>query len=446
MLQFSSFGALVVALVIGMGSTVLVHARRSLRHEAYLRRFTLVGLGLMAACSLMALSADLVLLTISWVLISRLAVELIKTGPSVGVAQRSLRAQRSFVAGDLALIIAAGVLVAATGSTAIADVGRAGTPALALVSVLLVIAAASRSASGPFVRWLPDSLGAPTPSSALLHAGVVNGGAILLIKLGPASTEPLPGAIAALLIGGITCVFAEAVMLTRPDVKGRLAWSTIAQMSFTLLMCGLGLHVAAGLHLVAHGLYKGALFLGSGNGVKTAVRSSRAPGSPASVPARAFGAGAAVIIGLTMVVTVAVSGTSWSAELAVPAGLAWVAATCAALAWGRRSVSRRGRAAAVGVGAGSMVTFLAVTLALKHLVSAELHVTDPAVSPWLVVPVLVGLMAVAVAPRSLPVWRHIRAAGRPTAAPRLHLPGPLAWRPERATTAAHQPAVHHIGA
>jgi NAD(P)H-quinone oxidoreductase subunit 5 len=434
------FDVLLLSLIIGMGSTVLGFAARSLRHEPYQRRFTAVGAMLVAAGSVLVLSGNLIVITASWIATSWLAVALIRTGPSAGVWERSARARRSFAIGDVALVAAVATMVSSTGSTAVADLDQAGPLALGVAGVLAVVAAASRSASGPFFRWLPDSLGAPTPSSALLHAGVVNGGALLLIKLAPATAETLPAAMVALVIGGASCAFAEAVMLTRPDVKGRLAWSTIAQMSFTMVLCGLGLHVAAGLHLVAHGFYKGALFLGSGSTVRQTVRHHRAPaGSGGRHP------GAFVLAGTVAGATLWATGAEVHADLAVPAGLACVATGCAVQAWMRRSTTTRERLAAATAGAALLITFLLVTLGFEGIVKADLAVGEPSLSAWWVLPVLAALGAVALAPRNLAAWKLIRAAGRPATAPRLTVPGPLAWRPGASAPVRTRPALDHLG-
>ena len=435
------FDVLLLSLVIGMGSTVLAFASRSLRHEPYRRRFTATGALLVLSGAVLVLTTDLIVLAAAWVATSWLAVSLIRTGPATGVADRSGRAVRSFAVGDLALLAAVGILATATGSTAVADLDRAGPLALGAAGVLLVVAAASRSASGPFFRWLPDSLGAPTPSSALLHAGVVNGGALLLIKLAPATAGTFPGAVAAVAVGGVTCVFAEAVMLTRPDVKGRLAWSTIAQMSFTMVLCGLGLHVAAGLHLVAHGFYKGALFLGSGSTVRRTVRHDRAPAGAGGRHVEAFVLAAAVAA-----VTVWATGTEVHADLAVPLGLACIATGCATQAAMRRSATARGRLTTAAAGTILLVAYLLLTVRLEGAVAADLTVPDPVLSAWWVLAVLGALCAVALAPRHLAVWTRIRAAGRPTAAPRLTRPGALARRPDTVSPAPHLPALDHIGA
>ena len=98
---------------------------------------------------------------------------------------------------------------------------------VALAAVLVVVAAATRGAAGPFMRWLPDTLAAPTPASAVLHAGVVASGVLVLLRHGSdvatSSDAALALAVAAVVLGGITCIVAEAVMTTRPDTKGQLA-------------------------------------------------------------------------------------------------------------------------------------------------------------------------------------------------------------------------------
>src|SRR5690606_35991920 len=104
--------------------------------------------------------------------------------------------------------------------------------------------------------------------SALLHAGVINAGGFLLIRFADVMLSA-PGALAMLaLVGGFTAVFGALVMLTQPAVKTSLAWSTVAQMGFMMLQCGLALFPLALLHIVAHSLYKAHAFLASGGAVE----------------------------------------------------------------------------------------------------------------------------------------------------------------------------------
>lgn len=189
--------------------------------------------------------------------------------------------------GDVALTLAGVLLVARFGTADLDGLARAaaagglGATGHAAV-VLLVLAAALKTASFPLHGWLTEVMEAPTPVSALLHAGIINSGGVLLLKVaGLVSLSP--GAMAALvMIGGFTALFGAAVMLAQSAIKTALAWSTVAQMGFMVLQCGLGLWPVALLHILAHSLYKAHAFLASGDAVR-AVAGIRRPG-PVAVP------------------------------------------------------------------------------------------------------------------------------------------------------------------
>lgn len=159
-----------------------------------------------------------------------------------------------------------------------------GTACLGGLAWLLVLAAALKSAQFPFHTWLPDTMETPTPVSALMHAGIINAGGFLVVRFSPILVE-VPAALGALaLVGAFTALFASVVMLTQTSVKRSLAYSTIAQMGFMMLQCGLGAFSLAVLHLVAHSLYKAHAFLSSG-GVVELKRSAWTPaGRPSAHP------------------------------------------------------------------------------------------------------------------------------------------------------------------
>ena len=190
-------------------------------------------------------------------------------------------------AGDVALILATVLLVSAFGTTNIAALNALGAdgltgPGAQVAVALLVLTAALKTASFPLHGWLTEVMEAPTPVSALLHAGIINSGGVLLIAMS-GLVEASTAAMAALvMLGGLTALFGSVVMLTQSAVKTALAWSTVAQMGFMLLQCGLGLWPLALLHIVAHSLYKAHSFLGSGGAVQAVLRVRR-PG-PIAVP------------------------------------------------------------------------------------------------------------------------------------------------------------------
>lgn len=139
---------------------------------------------------------------------------------------------------------------------------------LTLLSSLLLVAAMTKSAQFPFHFWLPETLEAPTPVSALMHAGLINAGGFLFIRLSPLFfATPLTMALA-VTVGLFTALYGTTLMLIRTDVKGKLVYSTMGQMGFMILECGLGMVSLATLHLVAHGIFKATAFLGSGRAIE----------------------------------------------------------------------------------------------------------------------------------------------------------------------------------
>jgi NAD(P)H-quinone oxidoreductase subunit 5 len=139
------------------------------------------------------------------------------------------------------------------------------SPALHVATCLLVFGVLLKSAQIPFHGWMQAVMEAPTPVSALLHAGVVNIGGFVMIRLSPLMAHAYIAQSILLGVGLFTTVIAALVMTTRVAVKGVLAWSTIGQMGFMLVQCGLGAWHLALMHLLAHSLYKAHTFLSSGS-------------------------------------------------------------------------------------------------------------------------------------------------------------------------------------
>src|SRR5262249_55706852 len=143
------------------------------------------------------------------------------------------------------------------------------SPGLHLATALLVVGVLLKSAQIPFHGWMQQVMEAPTPVSALLHAGIVNIGGFVMIRLAPLMAHAHLAQGMLVTVGLITAFIASLVMTTRVSVKQILAWSTISQMGFMLLQCGLGIWQLALLHLLAHSCYKAHSFLSSGGAVET---------------------------------------------------------------------------------------------------------------------------------------------------------------------------------
>jgi NAD(P)H-quinone oxidoreductase subunit 5 len=157
------------------------------------------------------------------------------------------------------------------------------TPAFVHVAaILLIITALLKSAQFPSHGWIIEVMETPTPVSALLHAGIVNAGGFLVLRFAHIIALSVPTLDTLAIIGGFTALFGSVVMLTQTSIKVSLAYSTIAQMGFMMLECGLGAFSAAMLHIFAHSLYKAHAFLSSGSVIDIA-RASWTP-SPGGKP------------------------------------------------------------------------------------------------------------------------------------------------------------------
>jgi len=137
--------------------------------------------------------------------------------------------------------------------------------AVTAITLLLFVGAMSKSAQFPIHVWLPASLYAPTPVHALLHAGIINAGGFLINRLAPLYGQSPVTLHVAFVVGGVTAIVAAAIMLTRSDIKTMLGYSTIGQMGYMIMECGLGAFALAIFHLIAHGLFKATVFLNCGN-------------------------------------------------------------------------------------------------------------------------------------------------------------------------------------
>ena len=145
------------------------------------------------------------------------------------------------------------------------------------IVTLLFIAVMTKSAQLPFHIWLPDTMETPTPVSALMHAGVINSGGFLLARISPALVGIQWLMIVITLIGLATAILGTYWMQQQPDTKKKLAYSTMGQMGYMVMQCGLGVFSAAIFHLIAHGFFKATLFLNVGETIATHKHTKHKP-------------------------------------------------------------------------------------------------------------------------------------------------------------------------
>jgi NAD(P)H-quinone oxidoreductase subunit 5 len=177
-----------------------------------------------------------------------------------------------------------------------------------VAALMLVCTALLKSAQLPLHGWLIEVMETPTPVSALLHAGIINSGGFLVLRFADVISLSTPALYSLALIGGMTALFGSVVMLTQTSIKVSLAYSTIAQMGFMMLECGLGAFSAALLHILAHSLYKAHAFLSSGSVIDIA-RASWTP-SPGGQPHPArLAISIVAVLGVTIIVGAAFGTT-----------------------------------------------------------------------------------------------------------------------------------------
>ena len=137
---------------------------------------------------------------------------------------------------------------------------------LTSVAVLLFIGAAGKSAQIPLYVWLPDAMAGPTPVSALIHAAtMVTAGVYMIVRCSAIYVHAPTAMFIVAIIGAATALFAATIGLAQNDIKKVLAYSTISQLGYMFLACGVGAFAAAIFHVITHAFFKALLFLGSGS-------------------------------------------------------------------------------------------------------------------------------------------------------------------------------------
>ena len=404
-----------LVLVAFVGWIVLRYARTYLDGEARQGRFTGLLGATLAAVLLLVQSATLFQLVVAWIASGALLHRLLLFYPQRPAARRA--AHKKFVTarlGDAALIAGTGLLALGYGTgeiQSILEAARAsnGAPAASVIAAaaLLALAAVVKSAQFPFHGWLTEVMETPAPVSALLHAGLINAGGFLLIRFADVMLLA-PGVLAALVgIGGFTAVFGGLVMLTQPAVKTSLAWSTVAQMGFMILQCGLALFPLALLHVVAHSLYKAHAFLASGGAVEQ-VASIRRPGPVAAPDLRAVTRSFLLAVSLYAFVGAAF-GIGDKSPQAIALGAILILGVAYLVAQGLADAAPRelGRRTALMSIAAALGYFL-LHAGAGALTTGTLPPT-PSAGPleWtLIVLAVTSFGAVAVAQATFPLWAH----------------------------------------
>ncbi len=277
------------ALSVVMAITVsaisfIVHAY-SVRYmqddEGYSRFFALLDL-ITLSILVTVLAGNTILLLIGWSLIGVLLYFLLSHHvENEGSVKHSLWTLLIHRLGDLPLVAVVVILYKDFGTFRIDDLIRifTGVPydKAELIGVLIVLSAIAKSAQFPLHVWLPYTMGGPTPVSALMHAGIVNAGGFLINRFAFVYYQAEYGLHLAFWVGLVTALIGSAMMLMQTDIKRALGYSTVGQMGYMVMECGVGAFSLAIYHLITHGIFKATLFMGSGGVIHEARKDPNIP-------------------------------------------------------------------------------------------------------------------------------------------------------------------------
>ena len=271
--RFDELAAVMALVVTGVGFLIHVYSAGYMADDkAYDRYFGFLNLFTFFMLVLV-LAGDIVLMFVGWEgvgLCSYLLIGFWFDRPAAAKA-----GMKAFVVnriGDAAFIIAILLLLTAVGSSSLSAINAAPAAALlspalvTLIAILLFVGATGKSAQIPLYVWLPDAMEGPTPVSALIHAAtMVTSGVYMVCRLSGLYAASAAASSVVAWIGAVTAVFAATMAFVQNDIKRVLAYSTISQIGYMFLGCGVGAYAAGLFHLVTHAFFKSLLFLAAGS-------------------------------------------------------------------------------------------------------------------------------------------------------------------------------------
>ena len=366
------FGRGLAVLVQLLGTVIGAFSSRYLEGERLQHRYISALAGVLAAVHVLLLADHWAFLIIAWAFVGVALQNLLCFYPDRPFALLAAYKKRiSDRLADVLLLGAAALSWGEVGSGSLSDlwahIGSEGiSTALHLSAVCLVLAVILRTALLPVHGWLIQVMEAPTPVSALLHAGVVNLGGFVLIRFAPLLEQATSARVLLVALGLGTAVLAGLVMLTRISIKVRLAWSTVAQMGFMVLECGVGLYSLAALHLVGHSLYKAHAFLSAATVVReTRLQFMRGAASPAPL---SLLLAPAVAIGMVSVIQSVVYPAAWPWWWSAVMGFAW-----APLVWLSARLTTFREIFLHTVAGVLMITGLTAAALMAHALPLKIH-------------------------------------------------------------------------
>ena len=386
LLRSDTVGVAMAALVAFIGWIVVRYSQQYLAGDPDQHRYLRRMLATLACVAVVVVANDLVLLVVAWsatsVSLHGLLTFFRERPVAVTVAHKKFILARCADAAMIGATIAFGTTFHTLRIDRIAErATEAGAlPAGARVGIVLVaLAAILKCAQLPFHGWLIQVMEAPTPVSALLHAGVVNLGGFVLLRFAPVVDRTIEARVLLVAVGTLTAVIAALVMTTRVSIKVALAWSTCAQMGFMLMQCGLGVWEMALLHLLAHSMYKAYAFLGAGGTVRQTQRRQLA-GVPATPSLASYLQGCALAAAGVLVVGWAWSGLPFAET---PTKSVWLLAGIVALALVPLAAPASGRGRRYTFSTAQAIVTVALAYFGLHTLAHHLVHGDASTPIWL---------------------------------------------------------------
>lgn len=273
-LHVDSLSLLMALIITGVGFLIHVYSVGYMEHEEDFARFFACLNLFVFAMLLLVLASNLLLLFVGWEgvgLVSYLLIGYYYTRPSAAKA-----ATKAFVVnriGDLGFLLGLLLMFTLFGTSEITEINEraplefaVGAPILTVLTLLLFLGATGKSAQIPLHTWLPDAMEGPTPVSALIHAAtMVTAGVYLVVRLHPLFLLAPDTLYVIGIIGAVTALFAALCAVGQTDLKRVLAYSTVSQIGYMFLACGVGAFYAAMFHLTMHAFIKATLFLSAGS-------------------------------------------------------------------------------------------------------------------------------------------------------------------------------------
>jgi len=272
-LQFDPLSAVMALVVSGVGFIIHVYSVGYMaKDEGYTRYFTYLNLFTFMML-ILVMASNIVLMFVGWEGVGLCSYLLIgfwfEKHSAANAGKKAFIVSRI---GDSAFLLGILFIFIHIGSgefTAINEAVSGGTitQGLAtLIAILLFVGATGKSAQIPLYVWLPDAMEGPTPVSALIHAAtMVTAGVYMVSRMNLLYTLSGTAAQVVGVVGALTAVYAATMALTQNDIKRVLAYSTISQIGYMFIGCGVGAYAAGMFHLYTHAFFKSLLFLAAGS-------------------------------------------------------------------------------------------------------------------------------------------------------------------------------------